>query len=126
MNSVLSIRPSKIGTPICMHLLMTSRRCMPASRASSVGVRWIAIRSPPAFACSCPLVLPERVDGANLFFAICGFPDARARSALQRPCDLLGHTFARTDGSVHVSGPVVSSLGAGPVDEARGRPDEGS
>ena len=42
-NSVLSIRPWKIGTPNSMHFSMTSRRSIPASRASSVGVRWIAI-----------------------------------------------------------------------------------
>src|SRR4051794_34615975 len=70
MNSVLSIRPSKIGTPICMHFVMTSRRCMPASRASSVGVRWIAMRSPPAVACCVRHVLPVGGDGANLFPAI--------------------------------------------------------
>src|SRR3954464_4032875 len=42
-KSVLSIRPWKIGTPISIHREMTSRRCMPASRPSSVGVRWIAM-----------------------------------------------------------------------------------
>src|SRR5262245_28176532 len=48
MNSVLSIRPWKIGTPISIHREMTSLRCMPASRPSSVGVRWIAMYlSPP-------------------------------------------------------------------------------
>src|SRR5215211_2426313 len=47
-NSVLSIRPWKIGTPISIHREMTSLRCMPASRPSSVGVRWIAMYlSPP-------------------------------------------------------------------------------
>src|SRR4051812_26049238 len=43
VKRVLSIRPWKIGTPSSMHLRMTSRRCIPASRPSSVGVRWIAI-----------------------------------------------------------------------------------
>src|SRR3954452_22156249 len=43
MKSVLSIRPWKIGTPISIHREMTSLRCMPASRPSSVGVRWIAM-----------------------------------------------------------------------------------
>src|SRR5215218_9623991 len=42
-NNVLSIRPWKIGTPISIHREMTSLRCMPASRPSSVGVRWIAM-----------------------------------------------------------------------------------
>src|SRR4029079_15949549 len=42
-NSVLSIRRWKIGTPISIHREMTSLRCMPASRPSSVGVRWIAM-----------------------------------------------------------------------------------
>src|SRR3954469_1427398 len=51
-NSVLSILPWKIGTPSSMHFSMTSRRSMPASRASSVGVRWIAIStSPPGEVC---------------------------------------------------------------------------
>src|SRR3954454_22695038 len=51
-KSVLSIRPWKIGTPSSMHFSMTSRRSMPASRASSVGVRWIAIStSPPGEVC---------------------------------------------------------------------------
>ena len=40
---VLSILPWKMGTPISMHFSMTSRRSIPDSRASSVGVRWIAI-----------------------------------------------------------------------------------
>src|SRR4051794_10514957 len=43
MKSVLSIRPWKIGTPISIHREMTSLRCIPASRPSSVGVRWIAM-----------------------------------------------------------------------------------
>src|ERR1700742_255213 len=47
MNSVLSILPWKIGTPSSMHFSMTSRRSIPASRASSVGVRWIAIDAIP-------------------------------------------------------------------------------
>ena len=38
-KSDLSILPWKIGTPISMHLEITSRRSSPASRASSVGVR---------------------------------------------------------------------------------------
>src|SRR5829696_4546489 len=42
-NRVLSMRPWKMGTPISMHFSITSRRSRPASRASSVGVRWIAI-----------------------------------------------------------------------------------
>src|SRR3954453_19258443 len=46
-NSVLSIRPWNIGTPSSMHLEITSLRCIPASRASSVGVRWIAMNFPP-------------------------------------------------------------------------------
>jgi hypothetical protein len=33
-----------------MHLEMTSLRCIPASRASSVGVRWIAMYFLPSFA----------------------------------------------------------------------------
>src|SRR5437764_13212416 len=37
------MRPLKIGTPNSMHLAITSRRSRPASRASSVGVRWMAI-----------------------------------------------------------------------------------
>src|SRR3954454_6970994 len=49
---VLSILPWKIGTPSSMHFSITSRRSMPASRASSVGVRWIAIStSPPGEVC---------------------------------------------------------------------------
>src|SRR4029450_458191 len=43
MNRPLAIRPWKIGTPISIHREMTSLRCMPASRPSSVGVRWIAM-----------------------------------------------------------------------------------
>src|SRR5687767_13222467 len=51
-NRVLSMRPWKMGTPSSMHFSMTSRRSMPASRASSVGVRWIAIStSPPGEVC---------------------------------------------------------------------------
>jgi hypothetical protein len=33
------MRPLKIGTPICMHFAMTSRRFMSIASASSVGVR---------------------------------------------------------------------------------------
>src|SRR3954447_675323 len=72
-NSVLSILPWKIGTPSSMHFSMTSRRSMPASRASSVGVRWIAIRtSPPGEVCArgrqgsgftgCPQCQPAQSD----------------------------------------------------------------
>src|ERR1700691_3704711 len=46
-NRVLSIFPLKIGTPISTHLTMTSRRSRPDSRASSLGVRWIAIGPVP-------------------------------------------------------------------------------
>src|SRR4029079_19063043 len=42
-KSVLSIRPWKIGTPISIRCERASRRCMPASRPSSVGGRWIAM-----------------------------------------------------------------------------------
>src|SRR5262249_45905081 len=47
-NRVLSMRPSKIGTPSSMHLVMTDRRSRPDSRASSVGVRWTAIEYVPS------------------------------------------------------------------------------
>src|SRR3954469_8655803 len=50
-NRLLSIRPWKIGTPISMHLEITSRRSSPASRANSVGVRWIAIGTASWLAC---------------------------------------------------------------------------
>src|SRR3954465_4543066 len=100
-----------------MPFVMTSRRCMPASRASSVGVRWIAIRSPPAVACSVRHVLSNRVDGANLFLAICGFPQADLVVS-DRPADLFGGPFTRTDSSVHVAGPVVRGLCSRPVDAA--------
>src|SRR3954464_8788116 len=109
MNKVLSIRPSKIGTPICMHFVITSRRCIPASRANSVGVKWIAIRSPPAVVCSVRHVVPDGEDGANSFSAI---------SALESPADLLGDPFAGADSAVHVAGPVVGSLSPGPVNPA--------
>ncbi len=52
-NRVLSIRPLKIGTPSSTHLTMTSRRSRPASRASSVGVRWLAMRD--SLLCGCSL-----------------------------------------------------------------------
>lgn len=44
-NNVLSIFPSKIGTPHSTHLLITSWRSIPDSFASSVGVRWLDIGS---------------------------------------------------------------------------------
>src|SRR5688572_10185272 len=74
VKSVLSIRPWKIGTPSSMHFMITSRRCMPASRASSVGVRWIAIYVSSFAECrdrSFTLEAGRR----NLSAAICGLSD---------------------------------------------------
>src|SRR3954454_5721710 len=66
MNRVLSMRPWKIGTPISMHFSMTSRRSMPASRASSVGVRWIAIRPmPPVRFATWPATVARETDVIN-------------------------------------------------------------
>src|SRR5919198_3024046 len=66
MNRVLSIRPWKIGTPISMHFSMTSRRSIPASRASSVGVRWIAIgQKPPVRFATWPGKVARPADAIN-------------------------------------------------------------
>src|SRR5690349_19874427 len=99
-NSVLSIRPWNIGTPSSMHLEITSLRCIPASRASSVGVRWIAMNVPPV------VDVPTRTlsigtDGATIFSAIGRTngrclpgnlrPDARAHGAERRAVPRVAH-----------------------------------
>src|SRR5215210_7010833 len=64
-NRVLSMRPWKIGTPISMHFSITSRRSRPASRASSVGVRWIAISTVLLVRFALTRKVPRASDGLN-------------------------------------------------------------
>src|SRR3954468_5355338 len=55
-----------------MHFVMTSRRCIPDSRASSVGVKWIAIGESPSVADlwqEAFLLFPADVSSRNAEFA---------------------------------------------------------
>src|SRR4051812_11275873 len=111
MKSVLSIRPSKIGTPICMHLLMTSRRCIPASRASSVGVKWIGIQRSSLRLLAAVLTFYRAGRTVPTFFPLF--------AKLEDPKGLLGDTFAGAHCPIHVSGPEIGGLRPGEVDPAR-------
>src|SRR5687767_7607559 len=86
MKSVLSIRPWKIGTPISIHREMTSLRCIPASRPSSVGVRWIAMYlQPPRRFAQRVLEVNDCLGRRNLIRAKCGLRIANADGFRPRP-----------------------------------------
>src|SRR4030088_2974352 len=64
MNRLLSMRPLKMGTPFSRHFKSTSLRAKPASRASSVGVRWLAIGE-SSYRCGSPACTYTPVGGHN-------------------------------------------------------------
>src|SRR5215217_6837588 len=87
-NKVLSMRPWKMGTPISMHFSITSRRSKPASRASSVGVRWIAIGLATSRAvCHVHRKVAKLPDALNRIYSIWGKHRGGPRSDRVRDVD---------------------------------------